>query len=305
MIRFLVALVVLVAPALSQTPPAPERRALIISVDGLRPDVMLRADAPTLRGLIEQGAFTCWAQTTAVAVTLPSHVSMLTGAKPQRHKIEWNSEMPFSKPVYPATPTIFELARKAGYSTALVAAKTKFRILAKPGAVDDLWVPTEDGEDDEDVSPDDQVLQHAIQLIEEKTPQLLFVHFGSVDGAGHGKGWGSPQQLEAIHAVDARIGKLIDTLKARKLFDSTLLIISADHGGAGRSHGADDVRSRHIPWIAVGPGVRRGYDLTRDRELTIKTEDTFATACAWLKIPLPSRIDGAPVKVIFEEADKD
>src|SRR5262245_18128368 len=64
------------------------RRVLIISVDGLRPDVMLRAKAPNLHGLMERGAFTCWAQTTAVAVTLPSHCSMLTGVRPQKHQIE-------------------------------------------------------------------------------------------------------------------------------------------------------------------------------------------------------------------------
>src|SRR4051794_27495970 len=54
-------------------------RALIISVDGLRPDLLARAYAPNIRGLMNAGSFSLWARTTAVAVTLPSHVSMLTG----------------------------------------------------------------------------------------------------------------------------------------------------------------------------------------------------------------------------------
>src|SRR5262245_2412763 len=130
---------------------APRRRALIISVDGLRPDVMLRADAPRIRKLMAEGSFTCWAQTTAVAVTLPSHVSMLTGVRPQRHQIEWNYDVPLSQPVYPAVPTIFELAHKAGYSTALVAAKAKFDVLNKPGTIDAVWMPEQGGVADEHV----------------------------------------------------------------------------------------------------------------------------------------------------------
>ena len=128
---------------------APQRRVLIVSVDGLRPDVMLRADAPRIRKLIDEGSFTCWAQTTAVAVTLPSHVSMLTGVRPQRHQIEWNYDVPLSQPVYPSVPTIFELAHKAGLRTAMVVAKSKFDPLNKPGTLDAVWMPEQGGLADE------------------------------------------------------------------------------------------------------------------------------------------------------------
>ena len=40
------------------------------------------------RALMHRGSFTMWAQTTAVSVTLPSHVSMLTGVPPSMHGIE-------------------------------------------------------------------------------------------------------------------------------------------------------------------------------------------------------------------------
>ncbi len=54
----------------------------------------LRAEMPNLRGLMKRGAFTFWAETTDVAVTLPSHTSMLTGVTPEKHGIHWNSEDP-------------------------------------------------------------------------------------------------------------------------------------------------------------------------------------------------------------------
>ena len=71
---------------------ASDRRVLIISVDGLRPDLALRANMPAVRSLIARGSFTFWAKTTAMAVTLPSHTSMLTGVHPGKHGILWRSE---------------------------------------------------------------------------------------------------------------------------------------------------------------------------------------------------------------------
>ena len=68
--------------------PLAVRRVLIVSIDGLRPDALLRANAPAIRGLMQRGSFSMWARTTAVSVTLPSHVSMLTGVTPNHHHIE-------------------------------------------------------------------------------------------------------------------------------------------------------------------------------------------------------------------------
>src|SRR5690349_13157721 len=40
-------------------------RVLIVCVDGLRPDVLLLADAPHLRGLLRSGSYTLWARAVA------------------------------------------------------------------------------------------------------------------------------------------------------------------------------------------------------------------------------------------------
>ncbi len=98
-------------------------RVVIIGVDGLRSDVLLRADAPVLRGLMAQGTFTLWAQTTALATTLPSFTSMLTGVSPRKHAIYWDKLLPITPAEWPLRPTLFEMAKKAGYTTALIAGK--------------------------------------------------------------------------------------------------------------------------------------------------------------------------------------
>ena len=96
---------------------------------------------------------------------------------------------------------------------------------------------------------------------------------------------------------------LLGALEDAKLGDSTVIIFSADHGGAGKSHGPNDPRARHIPWIASGPGVRKGYDLTRDATLTVNTEDTFATACWLLGLKPTGPIDGKPIEQVLADRE--
>src|SRR3954470_7464473 len=87
--------------------PVPQvKHALIISIDGLRPDLMLRAKAPRMQSLLDRGSYSMWAKTTAASITLPSHISMLTGVTPEAHGIHWNEDLPLREPVYPSFPTV-------------------------------------------------------------------------------------------------------------------------------------------------------------------------------------------------------
>jgi arylsulfatase A-like enzyme len=124
-----------------------------------------------------------------------------------------------------------------------------------------------------------------------------------VDVSGHADGWGSHEQAAAVVHIDGVVGSILAAVKEQKLADSTVVIVTADHGGAGRTHGPDDPRSAHIPWIVSGPGIRQNYDLTRDEMLNVDIEDTFATACFLLAIPLPAGLDGKPVTEILDRAE--
>jgi hypothetical protein len=278
------------APVDAPSHPVPAvDRAIVISVDGLRPDLLLRADARNMRWLMRTGAYTFWAVTVPVAVTLPSHTSMLTGVRPERHGITWNGD---SERQYPKVPTLFDVAHTAHLTTAMVAGKTKFSALARPGSLD--WSSVR-------AASDEQVVNEAIAILRLHRPNVLFVHIPGVDSAGHGHGWGSPEQVDAVQRVDAQIGRLLDALDEQGLAASTFIIISADHGGMGNSHGGGDPRSRSIPWIAAGPGVRSNYDLTREPRLRVLTEDTFATVSMMLGLPLDPGIDGRPVVQILAD----
>lgn len=274
--------------------PSLRSRVLIISVDGLRPDLLLRAKTPYIHELFEGGSYTFWARTVPHAITLPSHVSMLTGVPPRRHGIEWNVDLPLIKPVYPKVPTLFEIAKKAGYTTALVAGKMKFNTIAVPGTLDWQFIPETEKAEDADVTA------RAIELISSHRPQVMVVHLPTVDNVGHAVGWATPQQMAAIEQADSHVGAILAALRTANLRESTTVILTADHGGAGRTHMADDVRARHIPWIINGPGIRKGLDLTTFEALVINTEDTFATACLLLSLPVHPQVSGNPVSVVLE-----
>jgi predicted AlkP superfamily pyrophosphatase or phosphodiesterase len=296
----LVVLTLCFGAAAQTTRPIPQiHKVLIISVDGLRPDLALRADTPNIHALVNVGSFSFWATTTAESVTLPSHTSMLTGVPPVKHGIQWNSDLPLIHPVYPVFPTLFELAKQAGYTTAMVAGKSKFINLAKPGTLDWQFIP------DSPKIEDPEVAARAVQVILDHQPDVLFVHFPSVDNAGHAYGWSSPRQMAAIEGADFCIGQVLWALDQRHLRDSTFILVTSDHGGAGLSHGPDDPRSRHIPWIAVGPGIRRGLDLTIYGDLVIHTEDTFSTAAYLLGIPIIHKVDGRPVLQIIDQSNQE
>jgi predicted AlkP superfamily pyrophosphatase or phosphodiesterase len=283
------------AVAAKPTKPFPEvEHVVIVSMDGMRPDRLLLANMPTVRGLIAKGAYSFWARTTAVAITLPSHTSMLTGVTPRKHGVEWNKDLPLSEPIYPAFPTLFEMARRAGYSTAMAAGKSKFDTLNKPGTITHVRLP------DKDEALNDNAVAAAEKMITEHRPEVMFIHFPEVDKVGHKSGWDSAEQMASIERTDGHIRRILDALAAAGIAERTAIILTADHGGAGKGHGPDDPRSRHIPWILTGPHVKH-RDLTGIVELEINTEDTCATACYLLGLSQLPYFDGKPVWAAFDK----
>jgi predicted AlkP superfamily pyrophosphatase or phosphodiesterase len=270
---------------------AADARVMIVSIDGLRPDLAMRANMPVLRSLLERGSYTLWATTTPVAVTTPSHTSMLTGVTVERHGISGNDDKSVAAEKL-LVPTIFDLAKDAEIDSVLVAGKSKFNMLASRAT--HAWVTHQS------VTTDQDVADHALQMLREYQPRLMVVHFPQVDSVGHARGWGTVDQIRAIENADLQLGRLLDELKAQKRLDETTIIVSSDHGGSGRTHGANDERSRFIPWIIVGPEVRKNIDLTINRELNVQTYDTFATACFVLGITVPADIDGKVITQVFE-----
>lgn len=280
--------------AAATRPAVREPRVLIITVDGLRPDVLLRADAPNIRRLMASGSFTMWAQTVPECYTLPAHVSILTGVSPQKHGIEWNDHI---EEAFSLVPTLFEVAKRGGLTTAMVTGKTKFVALDKPGTIDWKFLPRDEP------NPDALVARQAVTILRRHRPRVMFVHLADTDTVGHAAGWGTAEQLRVVEEADRQVGVVVGEVDRLGLADSTLIVLTSDHGGAGLEHGPDDPRSRHVPWVVAGPGVRRDFDLTRFPDLVVNATDTFPTACAFLDLPYDkSAVEGKRLWQAFTAA---
>src|SRR5262249_28276037 len=66
----------------------------------------------------------------------------------------------------------------------------------------------------------------------ERMPKFFAHEFVLTDGAGHDYGPHHAGLREALYRTDARIGKVLGILKERGLLDSTLFVITSDHGMA-------------------------------------------------------------------------
>lgn len=257
---------------------------VIISIDGLRPDALAQADTPTFDNLQAQGAYQPQAQAVYPSVTLINHASMLTGMVPEGHGINWNVTDPSLG--YVNGPTLFTVMHEAGLSTAMIVGKPKLEHIAIPGSVDTYIYAG---------YTDSQVIQQAIQVTETTWPNLLFIHLPDVDSTGHLVGWMSQTQLWTINATDSLIGRFIDHLEDAGYLETTLLIVTSDHGGTEQAHGQDIPEHMTIPWLAVGPNVSQNVILTHD----INIYDTAATVLHVFDLPLPETWDGQPVLEIF------
>jgi predicted AlkP superfamily pyrophosphatase or phosphodiesterase len=275
-----------VALALTTGFGAPAKHVVIVSLDGGgRSDAILTSNMPNIRQMAEQGAYTWYAQTINPSITLPSHCSMLTGCLPQKHGITWNDWRPESG--FVKTTTCFEIAKRAGMTTAMFVGKQKLQHIAKPGTVDKFVKMEENA----------VVLANAAgAYFQEKQPNILFVHFADPDAAGHAYRWGSKEYRAALENCDRGLGILRMAVKNSGASAATIFIVTADHGGHLKDHGSMDVRDMTIPWICYGPGIVQPGEIENP---PVSTCDTAVMVVYALGLDPDPQWDGKIIPGIF------
>ena len=269
------------------------RHVVLVSIDGLRPDAIARFDAVTLQRLVREGSYSLAATTITPSKTLPSHTSMLTGQPPERHQVLWNTPATADAELV-GLPTVFGVARSRGYRTAAFFSKSKFQPLQQPGTLDYSQAPGgwfgrwSSG----------RTLADVEKHLAAARPNLMFVHFGDVDRAGHSAGWMSAAYGRAVERVDGAVSRLIAASDAAFGAANYTLLVTADHGGHDFDHGSDDPRDVTIPWIAWGRGVQAGALAGPP----IRTMDTASTVLWLLGVDEPADWMGSPVRGAFEPA---
>ncbi|WP_215816386.1 alkaline phosphatase family protein [Pimelobacter sp. 30-1] len=250
------------------------KHVIAISVDGLNPRALNklgRARTPYLHQLIsEQGAGTLNARSQLeMTVTLPNHTSMVTGRRIKAsrggHGVTWNDDT-VTKSVQQAAghpvSSVFEVVHAGGGSTAVYATKSKFLLFERswPAAVDKNVIKVEKNA---------AVVRALRQDLARKAPSFAFLHLGKPDQVGHDHGWLSPRYLDAVATVDRLIGTVLNQIRSTpSLKSSTVVVLTADHGGIPGATRHSDIHNREnyrVPFAVWGAGITRAdlYQLNR------------------------------------------
>ena len=112
------------------------------------------------------------------------------------------------------------------------------------------------GEGGDSYPPRDKgVIDDGIAQLARK-PKLIFFYQGQVDSLGHKYGWGSQQFTNACERVDEGIGRIVDGVKNAGMWNDTVFVLVADHGGTEKKHGLANVECFDIPFLVSGEPVR-------------------------------------------------
>ena len=267
---------------------------VVIGCDGFGSLAFSGDHTPTLNGLMREGAYTLKARGVMPTSSSPNWASMIMGAGPEQHGVtsnEWETNKFTIAPLATGSggmfPTIFGVLREQKPRTriACIYDWDGFGRLLERGAPDIL----------ENVKGSPATAKRAVEVIKQKKPDFLFIHFDEVDHAGHKHGWKSPEYFAAVQEVDGLIGDIVQALQQAGIEKKTILVMTADHGGTGTSHGGESMAELEIPLILRGPGVRH-----TEIKTFVNTYD-LAPTLAWIfGLKLPACWIGKPVLEAFK-----
>jgi predicted AlkP superfamily pyrophosphatase or phosphodiesterase len=258
------AMAVAVLLPLDAAPDAP--RVLLISIDGLMPssytDPALAARTPTLRRLMQGGAWADGVVGVTPTVTYPSHTTLITGVEPARHGIYDNRIL---DPENRSNGAWYWYARAIQVQT--LPGVLRARGLTAAGVT---W-PVSVGMDLDYSAPEfPGTSRHpeGVQLLRAlSTPRSLFdaaehargrpfgwpqtdrdrtdltsfilrtyapnltmLHLIELDSAQHTYGPGSPEALDAMARMDGFVGELVDAARQAPGGERTTIAVVSDHG---------------------------------------------------------------------------
>jgi len=240
-----------------------DRHVVVISLDGF-PAYALRNPAmplPALRRMIEQGAVAEGMRTVNPTVTWPNHTSMVTGVTPAVHSVLYNGlavrdgegkslrvEPWIDKTELVRAPTVYDLAHAARLTTAEVdwvaihkARTITWSFAEQPrieGAVEREMVAAGLVSKADlhnfvkaPITWRDEIwTRAAIHILERHRPNLLLFHLLSTDSAQHRYGADSLAGNTALILADRQVQRILDSLKASGLEQTTTVLVVSDHG---------------------------------------------------------------------------
>ena len=226
-----------------------KNKVILISIDGMRPDGLKQCGNPYVKELEKTSTYTYTGRSMEPSVTLPCHFSMTHSVTPQRHGILTNTYVPQVRPVN----GIFERVRNAGYISAMFYGWEPLRDIASPDTLQFATYINSYAKE----SSDTVLTDEALRVIGEDKPDFVFLYMVETDEkGGHDNGWMSEEYLRRVSIAINNVKRVIDAYG-----EEYSVIIMADHGGHGRSHGTTLPEDMTVPFFFRGEAFEKGNEI--------------------------------------------
>lgn len=272
---------------------------VIVTLDTTRADHLgcyggARASTPRIDALARSGMRFEQALS-PVPLTLPAHVSLLTGLVPRHHGVRDNAGFRLD----PSIHLLTERLGAAGYGT---AAFISAAVLDRDGGLARGFATYDDSVRVGDRRAFDYQERAASQTVEAvltrldalKPPFFLWVHFYDPHAP-----YVPPEPFASrfkdrpydgeIAFMDAQLGRMLDALKRKGT--TVYIVVAGDHGESLGEHGEEQhgifvyQATQHVPLIITGPGIPPGTTAASNVGLV----DVAPTLLDLLKLaPLPN-----------------
>lgn len=226
---------------------------IVIGVDGAG-SWFRDADTPNFDRIFKNGAITYNALSSKPTISAECWGSMLIGVGPEVHGLtnEIVSTVPYD--VNSPFPSLFRRIREA-YPDAVLGSYCDWNPITYGILENNIGVS-------HDTAHDTELTPIVCDYIKDNEPDFLFIHFDSVDGAGHSTGYGLPKFIGRIHEVDKLIGDVYSAAEEAGILEGTLFIVIADHGGANDEagkghHGEWTDGEKYVTFAAAGKGINK------------------------------------------------
>lgn len=251
-------------------------KVVLILVDGMRPDGLTGCGHPFAKRLLEMSAHALDARTVVPPVTLPCHMSLFHSVDPERHGILSNTYVPQVRPV----TGLFDRLDDFGKKCAFFNTWEELRDLSRPDHLHTYVCVNQHKQEDTDT----KITDAAIRYLTAEQPDFMFVYLGETDEVGgHSVGWMSDTYLNCVNKAMGCIQRIWESLP-----DGYTMIVTADHGGHGRSHGEEIPEDMTIPVCFCGSRFEPG------RLEGVSIKDVAPTVAALLEVPPVREWEGAP-----------
>ena len=259
---------------------------VLISVNGLSAGRLAayggnRVDTPAIDALAADSIVFDRAYTHSPQ-TVPAHASMLSGRLPFEHGVRDDAGFVLDDDAR----TLAELLRNRGFATG--AAVSSFLLRRESGLAQgfsyfDAELPEVEDQDAPAVERDGALTADAAERwLNTQGGQrfFLFVQVGAAE-------------------ADLVVGRLVQALKDRRLYDDATLILTSDHGESASVVTLDEA-ALHVPLIVKQPG---SDGAGRQIATAVQLIDIVPTVLDLVRAPMPSGLRGRSLRAVLDSED--